>query len=401
MVKIHIFRLPMNSTYVSISEGLRDKIYNYIVDDGGIGKYSKLMKIDKSYFYRLKYGKNCSLSFLFSIYNYLRLNLLEVEKNILSIVSGKNNSVGINNPKLPFVFDNKYGGILLGAIMGDGSRTKIGGLIYNNKNKKLIKKVLESSKKIFGDVRYKIYFKKDGTIQLNLPKITGDVVGLLGIERSYKTISDCYIDLSNFSNDMTKYFIKQFYNDEGNVRITDRRLQVKQSRQVNTDEKSSIRENIEKYAPRILLQLKYKLSEFRINSTISLECIRKHEDKVVGDFSLNIYGKENLENFQKDIGFDIKYKKRLLSDIIKNYKFPSAPRNKRLLFAFEKAKETQKKYGYIDKILLAKESKRSIKTATYFLTDMKKKGWIKILEKPRKSNGVPLPYRYYVGENLN
>ena len=392
----HLFTLPLNSTYVLLSRPIKNKIYNSILDNGGIEKFSKMIDIDRNYFYRFKNDKKCSLNFIFSLYNYLGLDLKEIEKNILEIVSGKNNSIGISNPKIPFKFDNKYGGRLLGAIMGDGSRTKLGGITYNNQNKEIVNLVLKSAKKIFGNVHFRINKKKDGTLQLDLPKIVGDIVSTFGIEKSYKTISDCFVGLSIFSKEMKINFIKQFYNDEGNVRKSDRRLQVKQTRELKEANKKKIRKNIEKYTPRVLIEIRNELNKLGIICTLSLEHLRRWDNKNIGDFSISIYGKENLEKFKRIIGFNLDYKNKLLIRVIKSYKFPSAPRNKRLEFALENAKKVDKKYGYITKHLLAKESKRSLKTATYFLVDLKKKGVIKIIEKPRGKNGIPLPQKYII-----
>ncbi|MCX6818971.1 MAG: hypothetical protein NT129_03145 [Candidatus Aenigmarchaeota archaeon] len=392
----HLFSLPLNSTYVTLSPLMKNKLYNYVLDNGGIGKFSELVNIDNDYFYRFKNDKRCSLNFIFLLYNYLSLDLNELERNILDVVSGKNNSIGISNPKIPFKFDNKYGGRILGAIMGDGSRTKLGGITYNNQNKEIVDLVLISAKKIFGNVNFRISNKKDGTLQLDFPKIVGDIVGSFGIEKSYKTISDCFVDLSGFSRGMKINFIKQFYNDEGNVRKSDRRLQVKQTRELKENDKKKIRENIEKYAPRVLMEIRNELINLDIECTLSLECLRIWNNKIMGDFAINIYGKENLENFRNFIGFDIDYKNNTLNQVIQSYKFPSAPRNKRIEFAFKKAGIVEKKYGYITKYLLAKESKRSLKTATYFLIDMKKNGLVNVIEKPRGTNGVPLPQKYVI-----
>ena len=396
--EIHLFVLPMKSTYVILSKSMRNKIHDLIIENGGIKNLSKIMNIDSGYFYRFLSGKRCSLSFIFSLYNHLRLDLGQIETNIVQVVSGKNNSVGINNPIIPFEFDNEHGGRLLGAIMGDGSRTKLGGLTYNNQNKRVFRLVLGSAKIIFGGVHFRITKKKDNTLQLDLPKIVGDVVSIFGLEKSYKTVSDCYIELSNFSTDFKINFIKQFYNDEGNVRKSDRRLQIKQTRKLSEPNKKKIRKYIEKYTPRVLKEIRNELFKLNIMSTLSLEHLRNWDNKNMGDFALNIYGKENLEKFQNIIGFDIKYKARLLNTIIKTYKFPSAPRNKRLIFALEKAREVEKRYGYITKHLLAKQSIRSLKTSTYFLVDLKKKGLIKVIEKPRGEDGIPLPQKYVLSK---
>jgi len=388
----HLFALPMSSTFVLLSKKYVEKIEKLLKETGGIKKFVETTEEKRDYFYRLKSGKKCSLKFLFILYGYLFLDLKELESNVIQIVSGKNNSVGIDKPKLPFQFNNKDGGRFLGAIMGDGSRTKLGGLIYNNKDEGLVKLILKSAKKVLGEVKYRLTWKKDGTLQLDLPKIAGDIVGLFGIERGSKTKTDCYVELKNFSKDMKLEFVRQFFSDEGNVRLSDRRLQVKQSRKLKGEiSKKTVRERVDRFAPRVLKEIRGILEGIGIKSTISLETLR--EDRK-GDFSLNIYVKENLEKFREKVGFNLEYKNKLLERVINSYIYPSSPRNGRINFALEKARKVEKKRGYITKILLSKESQRSLKTAAYFLVDLKKKGLIKVIEKPRKESGTPLPQKY-------
>lgn len=307
-----IFALPLNQVYVKLTQKYIDYLCGRIANEGGTEEIFRNVKYDLGYFYRLKDGKRCSLKLLFTLYNYFALDLKKMNKNIVQIVSGSNNSIGIDNPFLPFYFDNRFGGVFLGAIMGDGSRTKLGGVTYNNQNEIIVNNVLIAAKNIFGDVKYSSYDKQDGTKQLNFPKIIGDIIGLFGIEKSYKTVSDCYVELDKFSDEFKKGFIQQFFDDEGNVRKSDRRLQVKQTRNVNKNRKV-IRKNIEKYAPKVLLNIKKVLQEFDIHSTISIETLRNENSIKKADFALNIYGKENLLNFQNKIGFKINYKRALMT----------------------------------------------------------------------------------------
>jgi len=392
--RIELFALPLKSTYVLISPEYRKFLYETIIDNGGVQKISKMVNLNKSYFLRFKNGHRCSLNFIFSLYNTLGINLEELNRNVIQIVSGSNNSVGINYPKLPFNFNNKFGGTLLAAIMGDGSRSKLGSIIYNNHNQILINFLIAACRNLLGAIHYKTYQKKDGTTQVFFPKIVGDVVGLFGIEKSYKTVSDCYVELENFSKEFKIAFIRQFFDDEGNVRESDRRLQIKQTRVVNVD-KATIRSNIDSYAPKMLTELRKTLQEFNIISRISLETLRNVDDIKKADFSLNIYGKENLEKFKDLIGFKLKYKNELLKEVIKSYKYPSAGRNERLIYALQYAAKIELKYGYVDKLKLVKETKRALwRTCTYYLVDLKKSGFIDVIEKSRNDIGAPLAWKY-------
>lgn len=391
---VNLFELPLDSTYVLLSKKARNAIETQIAENGGIDKSSKSLDIKRPYFYRFFQGRRCSLCFLSKLIDILDISAPEIEKNIMFISSGKNNPKGITNPKLPFQFDNANGGTLLGGIMGDGSRTKLGGLTYNNCEEKLVNAVRSSAIEIFGNLNQYLIWKKDGTLQLYLPKIAGDAVGLFGIHKSYKTLSDCYVNLEGFSSEFKIAFIRQFFDDEGNVRISDRRVQIKQTRVVSEKNAAKIRKSVESYTPRVLLTINQELKKIGLRPTISLETLRNKNGVIKGDFALSLYGKENLTIFRENINFGIVAKKKLLDKVIKNYKFPSAPRNGRIKFALEKARVVQKRDNYITKHTLALECERSLKTATYFLVDLKKICLIKIIEEPRNEFGKPLPKKY-------
>lgn len=379
--EVSIFSLPMKSTYVKLRKKYREYLLRIFSKNGGAYRLSKEMGINRSYFINVKNHK-ISLYFIFKLYNGFSLDLKRLERNIISIVSGRNNSIGVKAPKMPFNFDNKYGGQFLSAVMGDGSRTQVGGITYNNQDGVLTKKLILSAKMIFGNVHYRINFKKDKTIQVDFPKIVGDVVGLMGIERSFKSKSNCYVNINEFSRPMRRAFLRQYYDDEGNVRKKDRRLQIKQTLNLRTNDKEKIRSNINRFAPNMLKEIKKALENFRVDSKLALETLRSHNSLYKGDFSLNVYGIENLEIFKKEVNLSMDKKRKLLDYVIRSYKFPSAPRNGRMKFAYRKAVLTQQKYGYITKYLLAKEARRSIKTATYFLVDLKKEGYLNIVEAP-------------------
>ena len=71
--------------------------------------------------------------------------------------------------------------------MGDGELNSQLQIRYNNQDKKLINLVLESAKKTFGDIDYKIYYRKDKTYQLHFPKISGIIIQMLGIKSGFKS----------------------------------------------------------------------------------------------------------------------------------------------------------------------------------------------------------------------
>lgn len=320
------------------------------------------------------------------------MNLIDVEKNLELITSCKNTNVGIKNPKLFLDLQNRELARFISGILGDGNLNKTLMVDYNNQKKNLIDLMLNSAKTIFGDVDWRIYYKKDKVYQLHFPKIIGIYLFHMGLVPGYKVEHNQNIPniIFNMNKDGKALFLRQFYSDEGNVRLKDRRLQIRQATQWKKTDKETLKKDIDKYAPNIIKEIKELLIEFGIKSKITLGKYRGDKS----DWDLSFYGKENLEKFRDKINFDLDYKKDLLDNCIKSYKFPSAPRNGRIEFALESCKKVQGNYGYINKILLSKECKRSLKIATYYLVDLKKINLVKIIETPRNNLGHPLPVKY-------
>tara|TARA_Y100000310_G_scaffold339022_1_gene430395 strand:+ start:23443 stop:24624 length:1182 start_codon:yes stop_codon:yes gene_type:complete len=390
MVKIHLNQIPSERIYLKLHKKVIDwainliRKCNYVLDS----KTNEQL-------YRFKIGKKISIDLVKKIIRILDLENEFVERNIKLITSCKNTNIGVKNPKFPINFTNNEGVRIISAVMGDGEINNQIMVRYNNQNKNLIDSILNCFKQVFGDIDYKIYLREDSTYQLTFPKIVGLILLKTGLKEGYKSLTNYSIPDFIFKLDKRKkaVFIKQFFTDEGNVRLKDRRVQVKQTIRIDSNKKR-LRSNPEKYAPESLKGIGALLSDLGIKSILSLGAYRKIEKKA--DWELSIYGKENLEKFRKKINFYLDYKNKLLEESIKSYKFPSAPRNGRVEFALEKFKITQKKHGYVTKYLLAQKSERSLKTATYFLIDLNKKGFINEIERPRDKKGHPKARKYII-----
>ncbi len=388
MVKINLNKIPSGNIYIRINKKLLEKVEDIIEESNTI-----LPDSIKSRFYGMKNGQKGSLKFIKGFSLNLEIPIKEFERNIDVITSVKSTEVGIKNPKIPINFASREGVRFIASIMGDGELNNQLNVRYNNQNKNLIDIVLNSSKKLFGDVDYKIYYRKDKIYQLHFPKIVGIIVKLLGIKPGYKSKTNYGIPsfIFNLNRKLQSIFVRQFFNDEGNVRLKDRRLQVKQTININVS-KNEAKMNPLKYAPNSLIDLQKLLHNLGIESKISLGHYRIKK----ADWELSIYRIENLKKFQKQIGFDLKYKSNLLDKAIKSYKFPSAPRNGRIEFALKCAKKAQKKYGFITKYNLARISNRSLKTATYYLVDLKKKNLVYCFQKPKRKKGGTWAHKYKI-----
>jgi intein/homing endonuclease len=259
----------------------------------------------------------------------------------------------------------------------------------------MVEKILSSSEKIFGKIDSRLYFGKDNTFHLDFPKISGLIIIRTGLSPGFKHKTNPKIPEFIFDKDkkIKAAFLKQFFSDEGNVRLKDRRLQVKQTVSVKAS-KDAVKVRPEKFYPNVLIGCQKLLSDFGIDSKLSLGAYRITPHGKKTDWELSFYRIENLKIFQKEIGFEQEYKNQLLEKAVKSYKFPSTARNKKLEFALEKCRRAEEKFGFIDKKKLAEESNRSLKTATYYLVELKKKGLVEIISKPKRKDGRYRLFKY-------
>ena len=350
-------------------------------------------------FYKMGMGEKISLVSALQIAEELGVSTQSLRENIELITSAKNTNIGIKNPKIPFNFATREGVRFIAAIQGDGYFNKFLQCGYSNQNKKMISKVLLSATGVFGGADSKSYLREDNTYNLNFPKIIGLIIEKAGLQPGFKCNTNPAVPEFVFGlhGGLKAVYLRQFFSDEGNVRQKDRRVQVKQT--ILTEKsKEEIKENPEKFAPKVLLGCKRLLAGLGIDSKISLGSFRPTPNGVKADWELSFYRIENLQKFRNLVGFEQNYKNRLLKQAIESYRFPSAARNGRIEFALDKCKEVQEEHGSIDKEKLAGQCKRSLKTAAYYLIDLKKKGLVKIVEKPKRADGRFKEFKYVLVE---
>ena len=378
--KIDLNNIPSGNIYIKLNKKLVYDVLDIVKKSNTL-----LPKEIKTQLYRMSKGQKASLKFLKQFSLDLDVPIEEIQQNTELITSAKFTDVGIRNPSFPFNFDSEDGVRLIAAIMGDGELNRQLNVRYNNQNETLINLVLNSAKNLFGDVDYKLYLRDDLTYQLHFPKITGIILNQIGILPGYKSLTNYGVPdfVFGLSKKIQAVFIKQFFNDEGNVRLKDRRLQVKQTRVVKCL-KDDAKRNPLLYCHQSLIDLQTLLANLGIDSKISLGNYRG--DRI--DWELSIYRIENLRRFQQLIDFDVEYKRELLDKAIRSYKFPSAARNGRLEYALTCARAVERKKGRITKELLAEESRRSLKVAIYYLIDLKKAGLVKYADMPKKNNRI-------------
>lgn len=389
-MKIGLNDFPSGKIYVKMRIAYFDRVSQLIQKSRPI-----LPDQVKAQIYNMSKGQKVPLSLVKDLARIFSFHESYSCENIELITSSKNTDVGVWNPRFPIIISSPEGARLIAAIMGDGELNRNMQIRYNNQDKELIDGVLHCAKSVFGDITYRLYKRPDNTYCLHLPRITGLMTIKLRLLPGHKSFTNNSVPgfLLKSRHEMKRSFLAQFYSDEGNVRLKDRRLQIKQTCVINVN-KVSAKISPETYCARSLLGIKKMLASLGVESIIKLASYRIKSDGNRADWELTSYGKHNLLAFQKNVGFYLSRKNQMLDLCIMSYKFPSAPRNRRLEFALRNFKFVEKRDGLVTKHSLARQCERSVKVATYYIIDLHKNNLIKCIRKPRDNKGYFLPREF-------
>lgn len=178
-VEVRIHQLPLKGNYVMLNKEFNEQLFNkFSKVSGTIANASRISGISKSVLGRFfrKERKKIRIDFLLMITSLLNISLEEAEKNICWI--GANNSQGITNPKLPFVFNTRASARFLAAICNDGWISD--GLYYSNSSKELRDSVKKDALSVFGGDEDAIKeWVKEKDQYLSFPSIMRDVLVLI------------------------------------------------------------------------------------------------------------------------------------------------------------------------------------------------------------------------------
>jgi hypothetical protein len=401
ILRLGLFDIKGDYTYIGISDALVKRIREEAESTfKSIRSFSEKAGIDHKLVGRMENTKRVSVRDFAKIVGVLKIGPEQFNRHVTLITSDKGSHVGIHNPRLPFDFGKKSAMRFISGILGDGSISRDGIAAYYNQRKDLIDIFRRSVSDVLGDVDFKLKLRPDDTYGLSYPKIVARVLLSVGMKWGAKAETNQSIPkfIHDLCSDSKSVFIRQFFNDEGNVRLKDRRLQVKQTIDAH-ESKQEVRSSAGRYAPNVLKDIRALLYDLNITSAISLGHYRMHKGKIKTDWELSIYGKENLEKFRRLIGFDLDYKSNALDECIKSYIYPSAGRNQRILYALQYSASVELKKGLVDKYLLSEATGRSVwRTTTYFMVDLLRLGFVSVLDKKKRDGANGLHWKYKITE---
>lgn len=266
--------------------------------------------------------------------------------NVFKVVRNKNKS-----SSLLINFETKDGARVVGAFLGDGSKIS-NSFRYTNKEVCLIKLLNKSVQDLIGKVETFEYTRKPSKSLIHyiaFPSTISAILGKIGIPKGNKIVSNPHIPpflLNSDKREIVAMLVRQFANDEA---TSGHQIEFYQSSNVtNLTEKLRTKilsgkykevKNYEKHAPNVLKDVKFLLWKhwkIRCGGPYPTGKYRIYRDRrgnmrYVSKWKFTISGKEDLEKFEKEIGFDVKEKQIALRERIKEIKNYQAKKGTTLL----------------------------------------------------------------------
>jgi len=321
------------------------------------------------------YSKFINLNLLFKLtkyFNKLGCKLCTKENLEYSItgIKSRRRGVLIKNHKFPLNFRNKEGAILISAFLHDGGISSKLGLHYRNNKKILRKEVYDSVCKVIGlpkakscnPSKIKMFFSKTLGLMLvyGLNMKNGDKISNPEIPKF----------LFNLNRKVRAEFVRHAIDDDGWVdkhsRSVGMELAVDTSLSPNTP-------------PKLLLDNKRLIESLGIDvlGPYLKSYYKRKDSRKTSRWYIVVKGKKNLLKLS-ECQQKIYYKRRNLKKIVNSFVQEQFSRKKCFNIYLQNIKKLQEEGKQINRITLAKKVKRSEKTTSNILKNMKDKGIITI-----------------------
>jgi hypothetical protein len=413
---VHFWELPREKTYIKLDDSYKKEIFGKAKSLSGtwvgLGRKLNLHINENSYSCGilrgiLRGGNNIRLDILLRLSDYLVLNGLEnyekksTEKHIVAITTkhSPKGYGGILNPKLPFNFNEKEGGIIIAAFLHDGGIDNRFLPNYRSEvSYKLRKQVKDAAASILGDIRIKISEPKN-RMQIYFPKIVGLILTSgLGMKHGRKVLTNPGIPkfIFNTKEETRAAFIAQAFDDDGYVRGSLKqknislKLSIDLSHVMRSKRNAILKESSIEYAPRLLLDNMKLLGTLGIETTKPIcteEYFGVQNEKRMYRYKWNIdiFGKRNIQTFAEKIKLTLGYKRERLNKIANGFVQDQYGRNMSDAAFIRMCKDIQAKKGRIIPRYLVERSNRSMPRIKQIIRKFRRNG-ILLLNKPSSGN---------------
>jgi len=409
---INFWKLPEERNYVILKPEFKNELIKEYKKKKSIKEIAKILNCSRHTVKQIEKNDKIKIKNIINlskIINKKEFSLENIEKNIIWI--GHPLSKGIENPKLPFDFNNRESARLIAAIYNDGCITKgskkknnkfcYGKLMYDNFEKDLRMSIKKDALNILGGKEDSIKeFEKESRKYIVFPSITRDILELIIKHKGRK--SEKNLNVPKFitkNNDLIYGWIEQTVADEGEVKydLLRYRRSIVWRRSLDITKKFPF-EIFQKEAISIR-KLPKKIQEYLANiqhnlikdetrmldkigityKTYNLGIYFTKDKKIKTRWQIGITRRNNLIKLRKLIKIPQKNKEKKFTAILKEFK-----RYKEIEKIKNKLIKIQNRKNSITSKDLAKEMKyKTQNTACNWLKRMKKEGFLKCVKKSK------------------
>jgi DNA-binding Xre family transcriptional regulator len=363
---------------------------------GSWGKLSKIIGMSRSSFQEFHNGKRAiPFTILKNVCKFVDNHNFEENINGFKIGNAQK-FVKNKNSSLQIDFETEDGAKIVGAFLGDGSR--IGSSFrYTNKETCLIDLVNKSVQDLIGEVGIFKYTRRPSKRLVHcvvFPSTVSSILDKIGIPIGDKIVTNPSIPkflLNSDKREVIATLIRQFADDEATSRhqiefyqSSDVTILPEELRTKILSGKYKEVKDYEKYAPNVLKDIKFLLwKHWRIRcggpyptGKYRIYSDKKGNLKYVPKWKLTISGKEDLEKFEAEIGFNIKEKQEALKERIKEIRTYQSKKSRTLLKLLMTAKNLEESNLSITSSNLSKFLDRDFRTINEYLLRLLRKGYI-------------------------
>jgi hypothetical protein len=290
-------------------------------------------------------------------------------------IGGKTRGKGISNPKSPFNFNTKEGGMFVAAVLGDGTFLYNLEIQYRNYCPLMLKQVVSTARKLFGNISI---VSKDVTSVL-FPSILGKIIYELGLRPGRKTVTNPHIPefVMNGTKECKIGFLKQISDDEGSPEINPPNSYSIRYEFAIQLPKNKFNEK-EKYIPNLLNDLYELIKSFGFSTTrIYGGRVYKGRRKLryCVSWVFDVQGKQSLEKFEKEINFRVPKRRKKLKWGLSKMKTETYGK-KAWFIVLSKFYGIFKQQGFVTKHELSKHIRRTKRNGQAWLSKLESEGFI-------------------------
>lgn len=246
------------------------------------------------------------------------------------------------NPSPNLDINSNEMAIILAASLGDGHINN-SQFMYKNKDPELIHKIKNCVNFLFGELKISEKIAKNSIPYILFPAPVKKQLELLGSPKGKKLFLNPGVPevIKIGTKEQKKFFVQQFFDDEGCVEIENKKISCSQSAETTQSfdieiieklsygiryKKSEVFTDKNIVKPNLLLDIKQILfDDFGIISYLNFKGISKYKTKrgkiyISARWELSCYKKEDIIKFSRYIGFSSSTKQKKLDEIINGKK---------------------------------------------------------------------------------